>query len=124
MTYFTYILIGVLQIYNISAFQTSVCHRRTRYTYLQQQSSESSSQTVQISSNVDFNSLMIMDVVLFQRNDTINSKLEMGAVQENGNVAPFQLGRSSHHTHHHQVMMFWSLLWTKKICTAFLQMKL
>ena len=31
---------------------------------------------------------MIMDVVLFQRNDSINSKLELGAVQENGNVAP------------------------------------
>ena len=92
MTYFIYILIGVLQIYNISAFQTPVCHQQNRYTYLQQQSSESSSQTIQLSSsNVDFNSLMIMDVVLFQRNDnsdTINSKLEIGAVQENGNVAP------------------------------------
>ena len=91
MTYFIYILISLLQIYYISAFQTSVCHRQTRYTYLQQQSSESSSQTIQLSSsNVDFNSLMIMDVVLFQRNDSdnTNSKLELGAVQENGNVAP------------------------------------
>ena len=87
MTYFIYILIGVLQIYYISAFQTSVSHRQNIYTYLQQ-----SSEAIQLSSNVDFNSLMIMDVVLFQRNDSnnsdINSKLEIGAIQENGNVAP------------------------------------
>jgi len=36
---------------------------------------------------------MIMDVVLFQRNDSnscgsTNPRLELGAVQENGNVAP------------------------------------
>ena len=91
MIYFIYIL-SVLQIYYISAFQTLISYRWNRYTYLQQQSSESSSQTIQLSSNVDFNSLMIMDVVLFQRNDSdnsdTNSKLELGAVQENGNVAP------------------------------------
>lgn len=53
---------------------------------------ETSSTTIRISPNVvDFNSLMVMDVVLFRRksNDaTTNTKLEMGAVQENGNVAP------------------------------------
>ena len=92
MAYFTYILISLLQVYDISAFQTLIgCYRRNRYTYLQQQSPESS-QTIQLSTDVDFNSLMIMDVVLFQRNDSdnsdTNSKLELGAVQENGNIAP------------------------------------
>ena len=82
MTYFIYILIGVLQIYCTYAFQTLISHRRNIYTYLQQ-----SSETIQLSSDyVDFNSLMIMDAVLFQRNT--NSKLEIGAVQENGNVSP------------------------------------
>ena len=36
---------------------------------------------------IDFQSLMVMDVVLFSPKDDPN-KLELGAVQENGNVAP------------------------------------
>jgi len=90
MINFIYILISVLQIYYISAFQTLISYRRNRYTYLQQ--SSESPQTIQLPTDVDFNSLMIMDVVLFQRNDDdnsdTNSKLELGAVQDNGNVAP------------------------------------
>ena len=39
------------------------------------------------SSEVEFQSLVVMDVVLFKR-PTTTDKLELGAVQENGNVAP------------------------------------
>jgi hypothetical protein len=55
----------------------------------------SSSSSFQLSDNkIDFQSLFVMDVVLFQRRviieiDSSNSVLlELGAVQENGNVAP------------------------------------
>ena len=56
-------------------------------------SSSASSSALKLSSSdssTDFHSLMVMDVVLFQRQPKTNSntKLELGAVQENGNIAP------------------------------------
>jgi hypothetical protein len=63
---------------------------------VQQQSSSSTYDppTIILSSDsiIDFNNLMVMDVVLFQRNQQQpqykSTKLELGAVQENGNIAP------------------------------------
>ena len=37
---------------------------------------------------IDYDNLMVMDVVIFKRNNTPEEKLELGAVQENGNIAP------------------------------------
>ena len=59
----------------------------------EQQSSSSiyESKIINLSSSegIDFQTLMIMDVVLFQRRTNDDpSKLELGAVQENGNIAP------------------------------------
>lgn len=67
---------------------------------VQQQQSSPSTHTPTIlllsndSSLIEFNNLMVMDVVLFQRNQEQqqkqqyeSTKLELGAVQENGNIA-------------------------------------
>jgi len=79
------------------AFQPTVLDlARTRYGHHARVdffSSVSSSALTLSSDDTDFQSLMVMDVVLFQRrpnisNNTPITKLEIGAVQENGNVAP------------------------------------
>lgn len=54
-------------------------------------STKSSLQFTLPDEDIDFSSLMVMDVVLFQRrapNENSNTLLELGAVQENKNVAP------------------------------------
>eukprot|EP00581_Thalassiosira_minuscula_P011593 CAMPEP_0183716530 /NCGR_PEP_ID=MMETSP0737-20130205/10415_1 /TAXON_ID=385413 /ORGANISM="Thalassiosira miniscula, Strain CCMP1093" /LENGTH=287 /DNA_ID=CAMNT_0025945819 /DNA_START=14 /DNA_END=877 /DNA_ORIENTATION=- len=51
----------------------------------------STSSSLELSSiEIDFQSLFVMDVVLFQRrrSQNNNNKLELGAVQENGNISP------------------------------------
>ena len=57
----------------------------------QQQTSSSESKIITLPSSegIDNQTLMVMDVVLFQRrNNNDPSKLELGAVQENNNIAP------------------------------------
>ena len=54
-------------------------------------STKSSLQFTLPDEDIDFSSLMVMDVVLFQRrapNENSNTLLELGAVQENKNLAP------------------------------------
>lgn len=66
-------------------------HETVENTEQQSSSSISESKIIHLSSSegIDFQTLMIMDVVLFQRrNNNDPSKLELGAVQENGNIAP------------------------------------
>ena len=66
-------------------------HGTVENTEQQSSSSISESKIINLSSyeGIDFQTLMIMDVVLFQRrNNDDPSKLELGAVQENGNIAP------------------------------------
>ena len=53
------------------------------------QSSSVDSTILRTDELIDFTSLMVMDVVLFQRRNTKNpSSIELGSVQENGNIAP------------------------------------
>ena len=53
------------------------------------QSSSVDSTILRTDEPIDFTSLMVMDVVLFQRRNTKNpSSIELGSVQENGNIAP------------------------------------
>lgn len=53
------------------------------------QSSSVASTILPTDEPIDFNDLMVMDVVLFQRRNTKNpSSIELGSVQENGNIAP------------------------------------
>mmetsp|Transcript_16928 Transcript_16928/g.36610 ORF Transcript_16928/g.36610 Transcript_16928/m.36610 type:complete len:218 (+) Transcript_16928:13-666(+) len=74
------------------AFQSSAANPRIHQLHQNQGNVDSeSSLSLELSSDVDFQSLMVMDVVLFQRRETdadTTTTLEIGAVQENGHVAP------------------------------------
>ena len=82
---------------------------------VQQQSSSSTYDTPTIilsndNSIIEFNNLMVMDVVLFQRKQQQyeSTALELGAVQENGNIAPLSTWtlESAYETSNNDMMEF------------------
>ena len=65
------------------------CYRRIRPLQDSENTEQSNIQQLLSDNNIiDYDNLMVMDVVIFKRNNTPGEKLELGAVQENGNIAP------------------------------------
>eukprot|EP00986_Skeletonema_menzelii_P019619 scaffold28724_cov154-Skeletonema_menzelii.AAC.2 len=93
------LLLVLLLACKIRAFQTSTTHLVQKRSYyhspskidwrLKDVQSSVTSTILPKDEPIDFTHLMVMDVVLFQRQNTKNpTSIELGSVQENGNIAP------------------------------------
>lgn len=93
------LLLVLLLACKIRAFQTSTTHLVQKRSYYRSPSkidwrlkdvqSSVTSTILPKDEPIDFTNLMVMDVVLFQRQNTENpTSIELGSVQENGNIAP------------------------------------
>lgn len=99
MTSMISLLLVLLLACKIRAFQTSTTHLVQKRSYyhspskidwrLKDVQSSVTSTILPKDEPIDFINLMVMDVVLFQRQNTKNpTSIELGSVQENGNIAP------------------------------------